>query len=65
MATGQNCLYPQSVIAGPSSCRWGVRETPARCGTDREFPPRRRLAEIKRRWDPDNRFRVNRNIAPG
>ncbi|MDI5983792.1 FAD-binding oxidoreductase [Halomonas sp. M4R5S39] len=24
-----------------------------------------RLAEVKRRWDPDNRFRVNRNIAPG
>ncbi|WP_231613962.1 BBE domain-containing protein [Halomonas sp. BC04] len=24
-----------------------------------------RLAKIKRRWDPDNRFRVNRNIAPG
>nr|WP_276316532.1 BBE domain-containing protein [Halomonas flagellata] len=28
-------------------------------------PALRRLAEIKRRWDPDNRFRVNRNIAPG
>ncbi|WP_275287000.1 FAD-binding oxidoreductase [Halomonas elongata] len=26
-------------------------------------PALRRLAEIKRRWDPDNRFRVNRNIA--
>lgn len=23
-----------------------------------------RLAEIKRRWDPENRFRTNRNIAP-
>ncbi|UYG06135.1 FAD-binding oxidoreductase [Halomonas sp. M4R1S46] len=27
-------------------------------------PALRRLTEIKRRWDPDNRFRVNRNIAP-
>ena len=23
-----------------------------------------RLAEVKRRWDPENRFRINRNIAP-
>ena len=23
-----------------------------------------RLVEIKRRWDPDNLFRVNHNIAP-
>ena len=27
-------------------------------------PALQRLAEIKRRWDPDNRFRVNRNILP-
>lgn len=27
-------------------------------------PALQRLAEIKRRWDPANRFRVNRNIAP-
>lgn len=24
-----------------------------------------RLAEVKRQWDPENRFRVNRNISPG
>jgi FAD/FMN-containing dehydrogenase len=24
-----------------------------------------RLAEIKERWDPDNRFRVNQNIRAG
>lgn len=24
-----------------------------------------RLAEVKRQWDPENRFRVNRNIPPG
>ncbi len=23
-----------------------------------------RLTEVKRRWDPENRFRANRNIAP-
>lgn len=23
-----------------------------------------RLAEVKKQWDPENRFRVNRNIAP-
>ena len=23
-----------------------------------------RLAEVKRRWDPDNLFRANRNVAP-
>lgn len=28
-------------------------------------PALRRLAEIKRRWDPDNRFRVNRNVTSG
>ncbi|MGR4068651.1 FAD-binding oxidoreductase [Billgrantia sp. C5P2] len=28
-------------------------------------PALQRLGEIKRRWDPDNRLRVNRNIAPG
>ncbi|MCG6657979.1 FAD-binding oxidoreductase [Halomonas campisalis] len=27
-------------------------------------PALERLAEIKHRWDPDNRFRVNRNIPP-
>ncbi|AGA34501.1 putative oxidoreductase, oxygen dependent, FAD-dependent protein [Thioalkalivibrio nitratireducens DSM 14787] len=27
-------------------------------------PALQRLAEIKQRWDPDNRFRVNRNIPP-
>jgi hypothetical protein len=25
---------------------------------------RRRLAEVKRRWDPDNLFRLNQNVAP-
>ena len=24
----------------------------------------RRLAEVKRRWDPDNIFRANKNISP-
>jgi FAD/FMN-containing dehydrogenase len=24
----------------------------------------RRLVEIKRRWDPDNVFRINKNISP-
>jgi hypothetical protein len=24
-----------------------------------------RLAEIKKRWDPENMFRTNRNIVPG
>lgn len=28
-------------------------------------PAAARLAEIKRQWDPENRFRVNRNIPPG
>ena len=23
-----------------------------------------RLAEVKRKWDPENLFRVNKNIAP-
>jgi len=24
-----------------------------------------RLAEVKSKWDPDNLFRMNKNIAPG
>ena len=28
-------------------------------------PAAARLAEVKRQWDPENRFRVNRNIPPG
>jgi hypothetical protein len=25
----------------------------------------RRLVELKRRWDPENLFRLNQNVAPG
>jgi len=37
----------------------GPERTAAALGTGM-----RRLAEVKARWDPENTFRINRNIAP-
>jgi hypothetical protein len=32
---------------------------------ERELGRGGRLLEVKRRWDPENLFRINKNIVPG
>ncbi|MFY0990583.1 FAD-binding protein [Halomonas sp. C05BenzN] len=51
-------LYPVGPEIVGGLVAWPASEAPA------VLEHYRRLAEIKQRWDPDNRFRVNRNIPP-
>jgi FAD/FMN-containing dehydrogenase len=56
----------KALSGGPSAAYVGFLADDGQEGVRRAYPPAtlERLAEVKRRYDPDNVFRLNLNVQP-
>jgi FAD/FMN-containing dehydrogenase len=63
---GAQALIMAALSDGSAAAYTGFLGDEGEEGVRRAYPPAtlERLAEVKRRYDPDNLFRLNSNVAP-